>query len=265
MRRNNKQSWISQFNHKNLDFLGSEFQLSYTTNGRFQTKLGGFMWIGILIFMLAVAYSSIRSLISTDSPVATISNLYSRTAPRFDLYKDKMFFHLGFRNKANIYPTRMGMSQINRFITVKGFISISKLNEKTGAFELEHLLDLNYKPCSQVKDKRVAEDFQHHEQSKIFLENLALCPELEGGQEKYYIQSKIQDPPYTRLTVSFFPCSLPNPADCASISEFQEATLLHTQTKKAFDISNFEEPLTSVVELNGIQLLEPGLNKNLFF
>ena len=220
MPKTKKASYIGKLNPRNLDFLGSEFQLNYTPNGRFQTKAGGFMWIGVIICMIAVAYTSIRSLISTDSPSASVSHLYSTKAPHFDLYKEKMFLHLGFRNKGLIYRTRGGMAQINRFVTIKGFIQRSQINEKTGVIEQHYTLDLDYKPCSQVIDKRVIEDLQWHEQSKSLMENLGLCPELAGGQDKYYVQAKAQDPPAFKLQIFFFPCSLPNPADCAPRSEF---------------------------------------------
>ena len=265
MRKRSSASYINKLNPKNLDFFGSEFQLNYTPNGRFQTKAGGFMWIGVVICMIIVAYSSFRSLISNNSPAASVSNLYSREAPRFDLYKEKMFFHLGLRNKGRIFPTRTGMDQINRYVTIKGYIMQTKVNEQTGDIELLNTFDLNYKPCSQVKDRRVMEDLQLHEQSKKFIENLALCPELAGGEDKYVVQGKAQDPPDLRLRILFFPCSLPNPADCATLSEFQGTETVYTQTKKVFDLSNYEEPLTSIPEMDGFQQLDPTFQKEIFY
>ena len=223
------------------------------------------MWLAVATCMIAVAYSSFKSLISTNSPVATVSTLYSRQAPRFDLYKEKIFIHAGFRNRGIIYPTKAGMSQINRFITVKGSILRHKVNSKTGTKELDYVLQLNYKPCSQILDKRVIEDFQWHEQSRLLAENLGICPEIEGGQEKYFIDSKPQDPPNHMLVLNFYPCSLPNPADCASPEEFQGAEILLSKTKKAFDNSNFEKPLEAVVEFEGINIISPETSKYLFY
>ena len=265
MKNKSKPSFINKLNPKNLDFIGSEFQLNYTANGRFQTKVGGVIWIGVVLCMAAVAYSSFKSLISTDSPVATVSNLYSRQAPTFDLYKEKIFFHLGFRNKGRIYPTIRGMSQINRFVTIKRFILRNKANPETGFRELDYVLDLNYKPCSQIKDPKAMEDFQWHEQSKKIAQNLGICPELDGVQDKYFINSKPQDLPNHKLVLYFFPCSLPNAADCAPLSEFQGTELLHSKTKKAFDITDYKNPLTGIIEFEGIHMLEPETSKNLFY
>ena len=264
-KREQKNSFYTKLNPKNIDYLGSEFQLNYTPNGRFQTKLGGFMWIGVMICMLAVAYSSFKSYISTDSPTTTVSNLYSKKAPKFDLYKEKIFFHFAFGNNAKVYPTKTHMEEINRFITVKGFIGIDTLNSESGKSEFVRHLNLDYKPCSQVKDKRVMEDFQWHEESQKIAENLCLCHELEGGQDKYYIQNKGQDPPHYRLVLLILPCSLPNPSDCASASEFKRAELYFTQTKKALDISNYTDPLTSIVEFEGVQFLEADRQNYLFY
>ena len=256
---------FDKLNPKNADFIGSEFQLNYTPRGKFQTKLGGFIWIGVILSMMAVSFTSFKSLFSTDSPVVTVSNLYSRQAPHFDLYEQKIFFHLGFRNKGLIYPTKAGMSQINRYVTIKGFIQKNKINSKTGTKELDYVLNLNYKPCSQVKDQRVLEDFQWHEQSKVIADNLGICPELEEGPEKYFISSKPHEPPHYVLVIYFYPCSLPDAADCAPLSEFQGAEMLLSNTKKAFDITNYEKPLSSVIEFEGAHMLEPETSKKLFY
>ena len=87
-----KRSSITQFLHlRNLDFLGSEFQLKYTKNGRFQTKLGGVITLLVFLFMMVVAYTTFKDFMSTKAPVATISTVYSRKAPKFDLYKEEIF------------------------------------------------------------------------------------------------------------------------------------------------------------------------------
>ena len=44
--------------------------------------------------------------------------------------------------------------------------------------------------------------------------------------------------------VSIYPCSLPNPADCASPTDFVGLSTLFVQPDVAFDPSNYKNPLT---------------------
>ena len=260
-----KQSIAQRLNPKRLDFIGSEFQLNYTKNGRYQTKLGGLISLLVVIFMLMVVYSTFKTFLSTNAPVATISTVYSKIAPKFDLYKEQIFFHFAFRNKGIVERVKDSMHGVDRFITVKGYILSDMTDSATGRRRPVYTLTLNYKPCGLVKDRSVVDYFQWHQQTAELVDNFGLCPELEGGQEKYFVQSKMQEPPSHALRIFVFPCSLPNKEDCAPLSEFKGLELIQTNTKKAFDASNFEKPLSTELEIDGIFQLEPHLSKMVYY
>ena len=260
-----KTSLLQRINTKRLDFLGSELHLNYSPKGRFQTNLGGLISLLVTLFMGAVVLTSLKNLMSTDSPVTSVSTVYSRKAPMFDLFKERIFFHFGFRNKGKIYLAEKELSEINRFITIKGFIYSEYIDLETGQTDSKYLLDLDYKPCNQIKDKTAIEDMRWHPRSLGILSSFGFCPDLEGGKEKYFVKSKTQEPPIYTLQIYYFPCSLPNPDDCASYSEFADAELLHTNIKKAFDASNYKKPLSTIVEFDGYQQLEPEFSKMMWY
>ena len=117
--QNNLKRWLSL---KSIDFIGTELQLKYTQNGRFQTKLGGLISLLVVIFVGLVVYSSFRNLLSTDSPVATVSTVFTKESPRFDLVKEKIFYHFAFGKQGRTLLAKQEKAQIDRFITAKGFL-----------------------------------------------------------------------------------------------------------------------------------------------
>ena len=265
MSAKNQKGILNSLNPKNIDFIGSELQLKYTNNGRFQTKLGGLISFFVTFFVGLVIYSSFKNLLSTDSPVATVSNVYSRKAYRFDLFKEKMFFHFGLANKGITYLSKTQRDEINRFITLKGFVAHDKGYFPNRQRDVEYSFELVFKPCTEVTDKTILADIEWHKESKQIIDLFGLCPELAGGHDKYFVQGKIQDPPAYYISLFIFPCSLPDASQCASLDEFQGTFLYHTKTRKGFDASNYEEPLYTIVEFDGIEQIDPAISKLLYY
>ena len=117
------QKQLSRFlSIEKADFLGTEFQLYSKNNGHFKTKVGGVFSIVVAAMVGVVAYNSFRNLLSTTSPVATISTVFSEESPKFDLVKEQMFFHFAFVNAGRTYVGSKEMPEINRFFTIKAFI-----------------------------------------------------------------------------------------------------------------------------------------------
>ena len=96
------------------------------------------------------------------------------------------------------------------------------------------------------------------------MELIGQCPDLTGGLEKYFIQSKLQNPPSYSLHLNIFPCTLPSAADCASPSEFKGAEIYGTNTRRAFDAANFTHPLTTILEFDGLEQLDTGNSKVIY-
>ena len=259
-----QRGFLRWLNPKNIDFLGTELQLNYTKNGRFQTKLGGFISLTVVIFVSLVVYSSFKNLLSTDSPVATVSTVYTRDSPRFDLVKEKIFYHFAFAKEGRNLFSKDEKSIIDRFVTIKGFLYQDVGVKPSGQRDVRYPFEIVYKPCSEVVDQTVFEDVRQLEESYQLLQLFGLCPELSGGLDKYFVDSKIQDPPSYNIHIYVFPCSLPNSADCASAAEFNGTQLYTTNTRKGFDASNYTNPLYTIVEFDGLEQIDPQNSKIIY-
>ena len=217
------------------------------------------------ILVCLVIFTSFRNLRSTDSPVATVSTVYSRKAPHFDLLKQKVFFHYAFFNQGRTYSTFQGKNLIDRFVTIKGFLAFDQGIHQRGERKLSYEFELDFKPYSQLVDTTILEEILEHKESMDLVQALGLCPELANAKDKYFVQSKLQDPPSYSIRLFVFPCSLPNAEDCASASEFKGTQLLHTNTRKGFDVSNYENPLYTIVEFDGYEQIDPAISKVMFY
>ena len=257
--------FLSNLSIRNMDFLGSEFQLKYTSNGRYQTKVGGVISCLVLVFMGAVMYSSLSQLNSTDSPATSHSTVFSESVPKFDLMEERILFTFGLRNGIRIYNNNNELNELNRFFTIKGFILQDELNRATNLMEAKYILDLDYKPCRLIKDKTILEDIPWTTQARASLEVLGLCPDLEGAQGRYMVKSKPSEPPFFSLLIYIFPCSLQDASGCATLSEFDQVELLHNKIRKPIDSSNFENPIKTVLDFDGTQKIDPRMSKILSY
>ena len=263
--KKNQGGMFNLLNPKNIDFIGSELQLNYTPNGRFQTKLGGFISFAVAFLVCLVVYTSFRNLLSTHSPVATVSTVYSQKAPKFDLLNENLFFHYGLYNQGRAYSSIHEMDTINRYVTIKGFILLDKGLRPTGDRIANYEFELVFKPCSQLVDTTILEITMDHKESRDMINLFGLCPELAGGQDKYFVRSKLQDPPSYSIRLYIFPCSPPDPSKCASLDEFKGTLLIHSNIRKGFDVSNYENPFYTIVEFDGFHQIDQKLSKFFYY
>ena len=249
---------------ENAHFLGTDLQLCYRHNGSFQTKVGGVLSLIVAIFVCLVIYTSFTNLLSTSSPVATVSTVYTKESPRFDLVKEGIFYHFAFDNDGRTLLPTQEVGAVDRFITIQGVLHADVGIKGDGGRDLSYPFVIKYKPSSHVKEKVVFEDVKKNQDDFTLLMFNGLSPELEGGLDKYFVASKIQDPPSYKVIINVFPCSLPNPADCASFSEFKGSRLYTTNTRKGFDASNFTHPLYTIVEFDGLEQIDPKTSKIIY-
>ena len=113
-------------------------------------------------------------------------------------------------------------------------------------------------------DQTIFEDVKEQEESFKLLQLVGLCPELSGGLDKYFVESKLQDPPSYYIHIHVFPCSLENAEDCASASEFKGTQLYTTNTRKGFDASNYTDPLYTIVDFDGLEQIDPQTSKIIY-
>ena len=254
--------FLNTLHPKRVDMLGSELKFKYRDQDTFQTGIGGLLTLIVIIVTLGAFYSTIQNFIIDPKPEVSISTKYSSKAPKFDLYKEEIALGL------SIHDTGAGTqvpANIPKYFTIKAYIEALTANPNSTAVQVERLVEIGYKPCSEVKDKNSLRSFMNHKQSLDIAMRFGICPELDGLEEKFFIQSKFQDPPHYELYVYIFPCSLQNRAECASIQELASSQIYYTNIRKGFDPDNFTNPVSTLPEFDGILNLDPRSTKTLYF
>ena len=253
--------FISMLHPKNVDMIGSEFNFKYGDRERFQTGVGGFLTLLVVIVTLGAFYSTVQSLIIDPKPEVSVSTKYSNRAPRYNLYNESITLGLAF-----VDPL-VGVQfpqNAPKYMTIKAYIENLNVDANTALPLRRRVTEVKYKPCSQVKDKKALEPFLKHKQSKELAMTFGFCPELDGISERYFIESKFQDPPLYELFVYIYPCSLPNQADCATPEQVSRSRMYYTNVRKLVDPDNFTSPVSIIPEFDGIIQIDPRSTKYLY-
>ena len=243
---------------KHLDMIGSELKFKYRSQERFKTGLGGCLTLLIIIAVLAALLSTIQSLILSPQPEVSISTKYSKKAPKIDLFDEEI--SLGLAMSDPLKGVR-NHSLSTKYITVKAYMESLSTDLRTGAPIRTKTVDIPYKPCSEIRQKKLLKPFLQDKLTKQLSLMFGLCPEVAGIEESYFIQNKIQDPPMYSLNIFIYPCSLEKKEDCASLEEIARTNLYFTTLIKAFDPNNHTHPVTTLPEFDGILRLNPQSRK----
>ena len=263
--RKKKETFSQRFNIKKLDFIGSEFQLKYTKNGRYQTKLGGCLSLSLATLVTLALVATVKKFFEISSPEVSVSTKYLKEIPKFDLFKEEIFFHLSFFNEHITMVRPKTADLYKQFITVKSFLKRSELNWDTGNIEASYPQQFDYVNCRHVRNKQVLESLRWHENSLNMVDNFGLCPELENKTDQYFVQSKLQDPPFYSLVLYIYPCSLKNSKNCADLNDFKNAQVPFTLTKKGFDAANYSNPVSIINEFDEFVDIDHKFSKTLYY
>ena len=255
--------FINFFSLKRLDVLGSEFQLKYSDSDKFQTSFGGCLSLIIIITVILASFTTTRNLISTTSPAVSVSYNTSNTVPKFDLYQNEIF--IVFATSIDGGRSPLPPQDVSKYLTIKGFIETYDVSSDNNRYKRINFAEIDYIPCSQLKDKKPITALVDNEVSHRVLLGSYLCPELDGLAEKYFVQSQFQDPPNFYLTLRVYPCSLADRSQCASPSQFKSKNFLiyFSNVEKSIDVSNKKNPVKTNIHFNGIVKTSFGLEKNI--
>ena len=260
---NKKKSSIGQLlSIKRLDFLGSEFQLKYSDSDRFQTSFGGILSLFIIIMVMLAGIVTVRNLLSTTSPSVYVSYNTSPKVPKIDLYENDIFIAFSILiNGGNIaeHP-----KTLQKYVTIKAYIETFDVNyEPGGEYKVVNHAEIDYVPCSELKDKRPLETLIDNDISKTVVLGAFVCPELHNLSQKYFVQSNFQNPPNYVMNIYVYPCSLSDRSQCASDAELRDFILFYSNVEKTLDISDKKNPLRSNVEFDGSVLMNFAQRKSI--
>ena len=248
---------------KQLDILGSEFQLKYTKHGSFKTNLGAVFSIILVFIVILASVVTILDFTSTNSPRVSISTKYSPLTPKFNLTKEKIVVPLSISTQSGPLTTINNPEGANKFVTIIGFIKREVVSDQTAQRKREYILTIKYKPCRSLDEDTgwFLDAFSWHQRTYDLIDNFGLCPVISKDDQNYLVQSKLQDPPTVFLEIFIFPCSLPDASQCGDLSQLKDKQVVSGIINKGFTPSNLSEPVSIVTEFDQIQMLDMKLYK----
>ena len=242
----------SKYGVQNLDFLGTKFKIGYSTiTGKFQTKLGGYLTILMSVLSTTMFFIVMSQYFSKEAPIVMTSTESGSRETAFDLYGGNLYLPIGFL----LGPREIPASQISRYVTIKAIVDVVafKTNSANHAFDITPFRSFDYKPCSEIEDphiKAYIDDFV----SLPGFGDLVSCPDFKGQEKDFVVTSDYITYVSKWTYIKVYPCSLPDPSQCASVAEINALRGEYGYPSKLLKPSDFENPVESLPIRNGINI-----------
>ena len=96
---------------------------------------------------------------------------------------------------------------------------------------------------------------------EILAQKFGLCPNITN-KSRWILEGKISATPFQSIHIKIFPCTLPNPANCATGSELKNTFSLETSNiQKSYDPSDKKNPVKYLPTFDDSVGMDPKLHK----
>ena len=240
-----------------LDVIGNSFNFNFGDQQKFKTPLGGFVSLALIGVISFFFYDALKRLFDTTSPDVTISQYMTSKVDVMDLYKDKFTLVTGAYKDMIIFD----VNKLPKFFTPLVYaVKQENLDLKNGVTTLDKVDVIRMVPCRDLVDKSTIEYFFLTEQESLITNSFGLCPNITANST-WKIGGKFNDPPSLIIQIRYFPCSLPNPLDCATALQMQSLEYKFGLIRKGFDPASFENPVQHIPSFDRTIHLHTGLEK----
>ena len=243
--RNNKPQMRASKNTKygiqSVDFLGSKFKIGYSTvTGKFQTKLGGYLTILMGLLSTSMFFVVMSQYFSKAAPVVMTSSESGSRENSFNLYEGNLYLPI----LLTLGPIGIPAAQVRRYATIKAFVEMLhfKPQSNTHAFNITPFMSFDYKPCSEIEDPHMKAYVDSFVSLPGFRDAI-WCPDFRG-LHKEFVSSVSYITYISRwASVKIYPCSLPDPSQCAPISELNIMKAEYGYPSKLLKPSDYKNPV----------------------
>lgn len=239
----------NKFSLKIFDILGTEFTLNYRKSSRFKTNIGGLLSLFSLITIFFAFLVTTRKYLRTTSPEVSISIKHSRRYHKINLKEEIIYTAFGFYTAPNILET----SKLNRFVTIVGLMYKIDFDEISNIVNGSVIEVIPYVPCNLLEEDNVIQSAylgNTNKNEEILNQNFGMCPNLTN-LTNYSVEGKLNEVPWVYPMIAILPCTLPDPAQCASLEEINRLETKYTTLDKAIDPSNKKNPLSYFPNFDG--------------
>ena len=235
----------------NFDVFGKRFAFNaYKTSARFTTVIGGLTTIIWVALVSVVSYVIFTEYLNTTLPVVSVNRIRLDRPQKLALREYDIGWVYNFFNGTHFLTTE----QVKRYLTFRGR-SVRIL--KNGDLEVEDSKDFEVVPCNQVTDipsQELMEKGLTKLKSKINLRqtwsNSIICGDI--NIERRFVDGNKFSLPFEGNKVVLYPCSLPDPTQCASPEELSQLQFGLIQLVQLANYSNKGKPLEPALDIDSI-------------
>lgn len=218
-----------------LDVLGHDWQLVSGGSRTYKTSFGAILTLFLFLWTGFLTYTSAMGYFDTTNPHVNISTKIDRLFPRRHLYEQVYPLAISIYTGDNDHVLA---EDVFKYVTPHlevGEMDMNDLENGFASFDIPKYY--TFKPCKDVVDKTLTNDFlanNPNQQEREFFEKYMICPDIDDPTE-LYTSSNPTVPPYRRVGLKMFPCTLANTADCKqTMAELSDTKIKVASTQKNF-------------------------------
>ena len=142
---------------------------------------------------------------------------------------------------------------IDKFYTIKAYSVTYRYNEATGAPEIASEKVANYKGCESLNDP-IIDDLIERITNGDSSGDVMKCPDLQGDSSlgEVLVQNGQKDT-FKRFVVKIYPCSLPNPAECAPAMMMPTMFIHMSNVRNLIRSGNYTDPKRAISYIETFQ------------
>ena len=233
----------SSIGPQSLDMLGSRFSLGFPTlTGKFQTSFGGYLTLLMGIFSGAAFIVIFSQFFETDTPMVTSSLEFGSKIVKANLFEEEIFYPMVLANDEDGFMSQ----KFDKYFTPKIIMTVF---DRSGR-RITRMVD--YVRCSDIQDPEILEKFKRILPEERFLPR-AICPDFRGIKEDFFVKTDPINFSFNEILLHIYPCSLPDPTQCATKDQVNGANLIMYRLDKFVVSTDKENPLRENYDRNGMR------------
>ena len=238
-----RNSFCSKLSTASLDFNGGEFNLEFASNnGKFQTKFGGYLTLIVFFTTILAFVFSVSQFFADNSPVVNITPEFNVDKVEMNLYDEDLVMPLMFKKGRKLISTA---EELSRYFTVRLLATDWVFDVEARRFKLNWAHEFKLILCKDVDQKSnkikllVEKLFEKTKELQKYL----FCPDLGDKKEFLKLMTTKTRVLFTFIRVRFYPCSLPDPSNCATAAELDDIEVSFYSNKKILEASDYQNPI----------------------
>ena len=235
---------------RSFDVFGKKFSLD-TKRGSatHTTAIGGLISIIAFALFSLITYILVSRFLDTSKPVVSVNRVRMKEPLRIDFFDYDVLSGFACLNQDGF----MTIDQSRKYLTIKVEIVTTTKDaqgnsvDKVEPFEVNTIKRLKSEEMKELATdsyRKTPGDFDYF----AMFGHIGIFPDIEP-KDMYILGSKF-GPPYRRLQYRLYPCSYPNPADCASFEELAQFWLGNAGLFKSANYSSKSDPFTYFADLD---------------